>query len=363
MKRKTLFERKPSFVGGIIVGLLIAASLIIVIGAGVLNFSVGADGEIVLIEQAVNNQPDTGYVNIFAKVDGKVYSKDDTGKEYNLTAGAGVTPTSVLLPETTTPAPVADTGQIYTKPDNSLYFQDGAGTEHLVHGNAFSGLWYHDIAATILTISTQGVFTLLVDIFSQIEDEDDLGNAVGDASAGTITIGASGDGVYITRFDTSLTVVGGANKQVMMAVGTVLNTPLDITGATNTDPIVITSTGHGLVDGDMVIISGVTGNTAANGSFIVNTATADTFEAYSLTGASVAGNGAYDADTGNVDVKFSGAHLAHRIVSGSDLDGMGNGADMTLVTSDKIALYAVNLDGTQNLSIAQVTLTTVRVGD
>jgi len=36
------------------------------------------------------------------------------------------------LKETTTPTAVADWGAIYTKADNNLYFQDGAGTEHTV---------------------------------------------------------------------------------------------------------------------------------------------------------------------------------------------------------------------------------------
>jgi hypothetical protein len=36
----------------------------------------------------------------------------------------------VTLAETTTPTAVTDYGKIYTKSDNKLYFQDGAGTEH-----------------------------------------------------------------------------------------------------------------------------------------------------------------------------------------------------------------------------------------
>ena len=41
-------------------------------------------------------------------------------------SGAGV----VAMKETTTPTAVADYGRLYTKNDNKLYFQDGAGTEH-----------------------------------------------------------------------------------------------------------------------------------------------------------------------------------------------------------------------------------------
>jgi hypothetical protein len=62
---------------------------------------------------------------------------------------------------------------------------------------------------------------------------------------------------------------------------------MTITGATNTSPIVITSNGHGLTTGTLVRISGVTGNTAANGLFLVTSLTANTFSI------PVAGNGAY----------------------------------------------------------------------
>ena len=45
-------------------------------------------------------------------------------------SGATVHCTSVTVKETTTPSALADHGKIYTKNDNKLYFQDGAGTEH-----------------------------------------------------------------------------------------------------------------------------------------------------------------------------------------------------------------------------------------
>jgi len=42
---------------------------------------------------------------------------------------------AVGLQEITTPAALANYGKIYTKTDNQLYFQDGAGTEHIVGGH------------------------------------------------------------------------------------------------------------------------------------------------------------------------------------------------------------------------------------
>ena len=61
-----------------------------------------------------------------------------------------------------------------------------------------------------------------------------------------------------------------------------------VTAATNATPIVITTVDHGLQTGDIVEVSGVTGNTAANGVFSVKKLDDNTFE---LVGSS--GNGAY----------------------------------------------------------------------
>lgn len=58
-----------------------------------------------------------------------------------------------------------------------------------------------------------------------------------------------------------------------------------ITAATNATPIVITSTGHGRSNGDLVGITGCAGNTAPNGKvWIVQNVTANTFELHSSQG-------------------------------------------------------------------------------
>jgi hypothetical protein len=66
------------------------------------------------------------------------------------------------------------------------------------------------------------------------------------------------------------------------------NQPVAVTGATNASPIVLTSTGHNLVSEDVISVSGILGNTAANGIFTVTKVDANSF---SLNGSS--GNGAY----------------------------------------------------------------------
>lgn len=66
------------------------------------------------------------------------------------------------------------------------------------------------------------------------------------------------------------------------------NVAVAITGASNAAPIVITSAGHGLSTGDAISVSGVAGNTAANGVFTITKVDDNTF---SLNGST--GNAAY----------------------------------------------------------------------
>jgi hypothetical protein len=57
-----------------------------------------------------------------------------------------------------------------------------------------------------------------------------------------------------------------------------------VTEASNAAPIVITSANHGLTTGTYITVSGVLGNTGANGSFTVTRIDADTFSLDGSTG-------------------------------------------------------------------------------
>src|SRR5574344_2110221 len=61
-----------------------------------------------------------------------------------------------------------------------------------------------------------------------------------------------------------------------------------VSNATNATPIVVTAVGHGFLTGDKVYISGVGGNTAANGLFTITNIGTDTFTLNGTTG-----NGTY----------------------------------------------------------------------
>jgi hypothetical protein len=88
-------------------------------------------------------------------------------------------------------------------------------------------------------------------------------------------------------------IEGGSLQNTIFSENIVRALSGDITGATAASPIVITSSEHDLTTGDTVIISGVGGVTAANGTF---TATAINKDTFSLDGTT--GSGSYTADTG-----------------------------------------------------------------
>ncbi len=214
---------------------------------------------------------------------------------------------SLHIKEITTPTAVADYGAIYTKANNELFFQDGDGNEHLLHGDAFSDMWFHGATDTI-TISAADTF-VLIDSFVNIRGEDDLGNVVASIANSEFVIGTNGEGTYNASFHCSITS-NGANSEKVVVIGCEFATPRNITLASNTTPIIIESVGHQLSDGDMVTIAGCTGNTAANGDWIVDSSDADNFTIIDLQRANSVGNGVYDSGTGDIDIIFFGNLLS-----------------------------------------------------
>lgn len=124
-----------------------------------------------------------------------------------------------------------------------------------------------------------------------------------------------------------------------------------ITNATNATPIVITATSHGLSTGNRVVITGVGGNTAANGVWTITVTDANTF---SLDGS--VGNGAYTS--GGFVVKIgtheflsdvpAGARVATsgNLASKTATDGVADAADVTFsaVTGDQSEALVIYKD-------------------
>ena len=267
----------------------------------------------------------------------------------------------LFLAETASPTAVADHGALYTTSDNELFFQDGSGFEHLLHGDAFSNIWFHSVTASTTVISAADTF-VKIRTFENVGEEDDIGNAIANASEDEITISSAGAGKYDITFHTSITS-SGANSEMVIVVGIELATTLNVASATNATPIVITSPGHGKLNGDMITIASSTGNTGANGDWVVTDKTTDTITLVDLGGNDGVGNGAYDDNSGNVTIFYPGNIIMHRVVSQTDLGVGGADADAQLNASDKIALYVANIGATRDLESKVLNIAIFRIGD
>lgn len=254
------------------------------------------------------------------------------------------------MSETTTPTAIANNGAIYTKADNALYFQDGAGDEHMLHGSAFSNLWFHDPTPAVVTVGSADLF-IKIDSFTIVGDQDDLGNVTGNTTNNEMTLGANATGEYRISFHGSMTGTG-ASREILVVPGIEFGTPLVIATATNATPIVITvSAGHGMFDGDMITVAGCTGNTGANGDWHVTASDSTTITLVDLNGDDGVGNGVYDADSGSITICYPGNMIAHQEVSQLTIAGVVGGGTRVLTATDKIAMYAANLDAASDINV------------
>lgn len=112
--------------------------------------------------------------------------------------------------------------------------------------------------------------------------------------------------------------VYGAGSLIESATGTAEKLDITaITGASNQVPIVVTAAGHGMSTGDRASISGVLGNTAANGTWTVTVIDADTF---SLDGSS--GNGAYTSGGESHVTGLYNATIGATAAAGFEVNGL-----------------------------------------
>jgi hypothetical protein len=145
--------------------------------------------------------------------------------------------------------------------------------------------------------------------------------------------------------------------------------PVAVTNATNATPVTVTAPNHGLVNGECIKIFGVSGNTAANGVFVVNNVAGDNFtihSAYDFTtvsgaGAGVVGNGATPAAVNvlnNPTLTVTGATNAAPIkITTSAAHG--------LETGNEVAVKAVsgNLDANGIFKVTKLSDTEVTLDD
>lgn len=140
-----------------------------------------------------------------------------------------------------------------------------------------------------------------------------------------------------------------------------------ITSSTNATPIVITSTAHGFTNGDIVVITGHTTNTAANGIWAIAGVAANTFQLTDpITGGNSVGNGVGGATGRAVNLgpsasgdnwnDFNGGLVgsAVNLTSPTATAGVADAADVTFTSVSGATVEAVMIfrdTGTASTSV------------
>lgn len=108
----------------------------------------------------------------------------------------------------------------------------------------------------------------------------------------------AGDALIINRGTTTLTSTLEATNGVTDASteGGFVNQHVTITGATTATPCVITAAGHGLVDGDRIVITKIVGSIGAelnDNTYVVDVLSSSTFALYDIYGTPITTVGSY----------------------------------------------------------------------
>lgn len=133
--------------------------------------------------------------------------------------------------------------------------------------------------------------------------------------------------------------------------GTLTDTSVkQVTGATNATPIVLTITSHGWANGDIIVVRGVGGNTAANGTWKVANQATNTVELTTVKdGLNSTGNGAFTTNGCAINLTqadfyddIDGAAVATGGISGdlaskTNADGVLDAADVTFTSMNGTA--------------------------
>jgi hypothetical protein len=151
-----------------------------------------------------------------------------------------------------------------------------------------------------------------------VEDSQLLGDSLGD------------HGIYVIGIRKVLVqdniITGNNNSSVKVLTGGFgpVGSPLAITGATNATPIALTVTAHGLTSGSSVTVTGVGGNTAANGGWAIVVIDANHFSLnHSVgSGAYTSGGTAVAESVCDVGQDYQSWIVKDNIIESSDFAGV-----------------------------------------
>jgi len=265
---------------------------------------------------------------------------DATGK---ITLAAGV----LALAETTTPGAVGSVGAIYTKSDNELYFQDGAGVERAVGKSDYAGIYASDnaVATTIL----------LVDAFEPITIfTADMPELISNGVHGTDSITIGNTGVYQIAMHTCA-FSAGVNKVYAYFAFEIAASGATITDVTQANPGVVTANAHGFTNGQRVKITGVVGMTELNGQiYTVANKGDNTFELNDDNAANINTGGyvAYDsAGTAFLATRLDQVHIHRKYAVAIDVGAASTAGLASLTLGNTVEAYVKGLTDATNLTL------------
>ena len=246
------------------------------------------------------------------------------------------------FPEITTPTAIASYWSIYGKADNLLYFQDGAGTEHVVPTSDYAGIG----------MDTSTGFTIdLVDLFHKFELFDhDMPERVSNGVFGSnhIVLGATAD--YKILINSSFSAAAASKEFVgrVYCIGAALGG--EIAGITGATPgVVSTDSAHGLSNGNKVKLTSNAMVEAMDKLFIVANVTATTFELTDDEGVNVATGGYTGADTnGTVHLATETSAHWHRNSSGTAIGNVSGHDIFSATISETLEYYIKNKTDANN---------------
>lgn len=278
----------------------------------------------------------------------KVYSKSNNQFYFQDGAGTEHLIVTTDYAEIATPTPVANFGQTYPKTDNEWYFQDGAGVEHRIAVSDYAGIFVtgNAVATTIL----------LVNAYEKIEIwGSDMPEVVsnGDNTSDDITIGSTS--AYLVGFTTSASSAG-ANKFYVFMVFEIAASGSSITGASQATPCVITAVGHGFSNGDTVKITGVSGMTELNGQiYTVTNKNDDDFELEDDNSVDIAsgGYGVYSGPSGTafLATKQTAICAERKFAAGGDVGSMAANGFANLTSGNTLELYVKGTTDTSAITV------------
>jgi hypothetical protein len=271
------------------------------------------------------------------------------------------------------PLPLAPPGQIviYALENGVVKAVDGTGT-HSLHLDAFAEISGWSFTPVLVAMPNVAELVPLTTVYQHNGRSDEYGHLIPQFASGTIErtlddLALTEEGeIYQDDFFLAVTAAAAGGRYVFVSMVALDGSLINITAATNAIPIEITTfIDHNLMDGDIVVIEGGTGNTAVNGSFIFERtpATTDQGTLRRLDGADSVGNGAYNPGSANITVAGDGGGVVLVDLSGSDIQAIHGFGRKEASPANKAIVYAGNISNANGLDVHHARLTSVRIGD